>query len=380
MKEKFQPMGRFVRKLDQVGQLTEAEKKSLAPVGQRFVFRATPYYLSLIDWEDPGDPLRRIVIPTGAEIDETEDVLDASDEASNTKVRGLQHKYPQTALLLVTEVCASYCRFCFRKRLFMDDVHETSMDISEGLEYIRRHPEINNVLLTGGDSLMLSSRRLGEIFRQLREIEHIRIIRLGTKVPAFEPARITGDAELLQTIAKYSEPRRRIYVMAHFNHPRELTDLSREALRLLMAHGAIVVNQTPLLGGVNDDPDTIAELFNELSYMGVPPYYLFQCRPTEGNDTFKVTLGDGMRIFEKAREKMSGLAKRARYCMSHASGKVEILGISNGQIIFKYHQAKNQLDRNRLMVLPLKPDDCWLDDLYRRSSASPGRESAALPY
>ncbi|MEE8184582.1 MAG: KamA family radical SAM protein, partial [Acidobacteriota bacterium] len=140
MKEKFQSMGRFVRKLDQVGQLTEAEKKSLAPVGQRFVFRATPYYLGLIDWEDPGDPLRRIVIPTGAEIDETEDVLDASDEASNTKVRGLQHKYPQTALLLVTEVCASYCRFCFRKRLFMDDVHETSLDISEGLEYIRRHP------------------------------------------------------------------------------------------------------------------------------------------------------------------------------------------------------------------------------------------------
>lgn len=376
MKEESQSMGRFVRKLDQVGQLTKAEKESLAPVGQRFVFRATPYYLSLIDWEDPGDPIRRIVIPTGAEIDETEDVLDASDEASNTKVRGLQHKYPQTALLLVTEVCAAYCRFCFRKRLFMDDVHETSLDISEGLEYIRRHPEINNVLLTGGDPLMLSSRRLGEIFAQLREIEHIRIIRLGTKVPAFEPARITGDAELLKTIARYSEPRRRIYVMAHFNHPRELTDLSREALRLLLAHGAIVVNQTPLLGGVNDAPDTIAELFNELSYLGVPPYYLFQCRPTEGNDTFKVSLKDGMRIFEKAREKMSGLAKRARYCMSHASGKVEILSISNGQIFLKYHQAKNRLDRNRLMVLPLEGDDSWLDDLYRRAAASPGREAA----
>jgi KamA family protein len=354
---------RFLRSLDQVEQLSAAERYSLAAVGRRFVFRATPYYLSLIDWNDPDDPLRKIVIPTEAEIDETEGVLDASDEASNTKIRGLQHKYRQTALLLVTEVCASYCRFCFRKRLFMDDVHETSLDISRGVDYIRRHPEINNVLLTGGDSLMMSARRLAEVFRRLREIEHVRIIRLGTKVPAFEPQRITEDPDLLEVISKYSLPDRRIYVMAHFNHPRELTEASREALRLLLAHGAIVVNQTPLLRGVNDRPGVIAELFNELSYLGVPPYYLFQCRPTEGNDSFKVPLREGARIFDRAMEKMSGLAKRARYCMSHATGKVQILGLSNGHIILKYHQAKNPADQNRLLVLPLGPDAAWLDDL-----------------
>ena len=363
MKNPTKLQRRFVRRLDQVEQLGAAEKQALAPVGERFVFRATPYYLGLIDWNDPDDPIRRIVVPTTDEIAETDDILDASNETSNTKVHGLQHKYGPTALLLVTEVCAAYCRFCFRKRLFMDEVHETSLDISEGLRYIREHPEISNVLLTGGDSLMMSSGRLAEVFRKLREIEHVRIIRLGTKVPAFEPQRIIEDPELLQAIRKYSEPERRIYVMAHFNHPRELTEVARKGLRLLLESGAIVLNQTPLLRGVNDHPDTIVELFNGLSYMGVPPYYLFQCRPTEGNDTFKVTLQDGCRLFDEAMVRMSGLAKRARYVMSHETGKIQILGVTGEYILMKYHQAKYPSDQNRILVLPWREGAAWLDDL-----------------
>ncbi|MEE9226680.1 MAG: KamA family radical SAM protein [Acidobacteriota bacterium] len=363
MKNPTKLQRRFVRRLDQVEQLSAAEKQALAPVGERFVFRATPYYLGLIDWNDPDDPIRRIVVPTTDEIAETDDILDASNETSNTKVHGLQHKYGPTALLLVTEVCAAYCRFCFRKRLFMDEVHETSLDISEGLRYIREHPEISNVLLTGGDSLMMSSGRLAEVFRKLREIEHVRIIRLGTKVPAFEPQRITEDPELLQAIRKYSEPERRIYVMAHFNHPRELTEVARKGLRLLLESGAIVLNQTPLLRGVNDHPDTIVELFNGLSYMGVPPYYLFQCRPTEGNDTFKVTLQDGCRLFDEAMVRMSGLAKRARYVMSHETGKIQILGVTAEYVLMKYHQAKYPSDQNRILVLPWREGAAWLDDL-----------------
>ncbi|MEE8184291.1 MAG: KamA family radical SAM protein [Acidobacteriota bacterium] len=363
MKNPTKLQRRFVRQLDQVEQLGTAEKQALAPVGERFVFRATPYYLGLIDWNDPDDPIRRIVVPTTDEIAETDDILDASNETSNTKVHGLQHKYGPTALLLVTEVCAAYCRFCFRKRLFMDEVHETSLDISEGLRYIREHPEISNVLLTGGDSLMMSSGRLAEVFRKLREIDHVRIIRLGTKVPAFEPQRITEDPELLQAIRKYSEPERRIYVMAHFNHPRELTEVARKGLRLLLESGAIVLNQTPLLRGVNDHPDTIVELFNSLSYMGVPPYYLFQCRPTEGNDTFKVTLRDGCRLFDEAMLRMSGLAKRARYVMSHETGKIQILGVTAEYVLMKYHQAKYPSDQNRILVLPWREGAAWLDDL-----------------
>ncbi len=363
MKNPTKLQRRFVRRLDQVEQLGAAEKQALAPVGERFVFRATPYYLGLIDWNDPDDPIRRIVVPTTDEIAETDDILDASNETSNTKVHGLQHKYGPTALLLVTEVCAAYCRFCFRKRLFMDEVHETSLNISEGLRYIREHPEISNVLLTGGDSLMMSSGRLAEVFRKLREIDHVRIIRLGTKVPAFEPQRITEDPELLQAIRKYSEPERRIYVMAHFNHPRELTEVARKGLRLLLESGAIVLNQTPLLRGVNDHPDTIVELFNRLSYMGVPPYYLFQCRPTEGNDTFKVTLQDGCRLFDEAMVRMSGLAKRARYVMSHETGKIQILGVTREYILMKYHQAKYPSDQNRILVLPWREGAAWLDDL-----------------
>ncbi|MDP6737271.1 MAG: KamA family radical SAM protein, partial [Nitrospinaceae bacterium] len=145
---------KYLTKLEQVPQLRPDEREELEEVGQKFVFRSNDYYQSLIDWSDPEDPIRRIVIPDVRELDEWGQ-LDASNEEKYTKVKGLEHKYTSTALLLVNEVCAAYCRFCFRKRLFMNENEEVTKDVSEGIEYIRRHPEISNVLLTGGDPLIM---------------------------------------------------------------------------------------------------------------------------------------------------------------------------------------------------------------------------------
>ena len=355
---------RYIRDIRKIHQLDPGERARLSQVGKRFAFRANTYYLGLIDWDDPEDPIRKIVVPAMDELLE-DGLLDPSDEGSVTVVRGTEHKYSTTAVLLVSQVCGTYCRFCFRKRLFMAENDEVSLDISRGLEYIRAHPEIDNVLLTGGDPLILGTGRIEQILRQLRAIPHVKIVRFGTKLPAFNPYRILDDGRLCEVISRFSQKDRRIYVMAHFNHPRELTDAAVEGIARLLDSGAVVVNQTPLLRGVNDDPDVLADLFNKLSYIGAPPYYLFQGRPTSGNRAFKVPLREGHEIFEQAKRRMSGLAKRARYAMSHATGKIEIVGFLDGRIVLKYHQAKNPGDLGRLFALPYREGACWLDDLQQ---------------
>lgn len=352
---------KYLTKLAQIPQLSEAERSDLEKVNEQFVFRTNDYYQSLIDWNDPDDPIRRIVMPDIQELDDWGQ-LDASNEEKYTKVKGLEHKYTSTALLLVNEVCAAYCRFCFRKRLFMDENDEVTKDITEGLEYIREHKEITNVLLTGGDPMIMSTSKLEPIIKQIREIDHVKIIRIGTKIPAFNPHKIVNDPSLHEMIKTYSTDEKKIYIMAHFNHPRELTEIAVKGLNMLMQSGAIVVNQTPLIKGVNDDPDVLAELFNRLSFIGVPPYYVFLCRPTLGNEPFAIPVEDGYEIFEKARNKCSGLAKRARLVMSHETGKVEMVGMSDGQVFFKYNRSANVENNAKFLVFESNPDAYWFDD------------------
>ncbi len=346
--------------------MTEKEREEMQKVNDRFVFRTNDYYQSLIDWNDPNDPIKRIIMPDVEELNEWGQ-LDASNEEKYTKVHGLEHKYTSTALLLVNEVCAAYCRFCFRKRLFMNENDEVTKDISEGLEYIKNNKEINNVLLTGGDPLILSTSKLEPIIQKLREIEHVKIIRIGTKVPAFNPFRILNDPSLLEMFRKYSTNEKKIYVMAHFNHPRELTDKAVEGLNALMNAGVSLVNQTPLVKGVNDDPDVLADLFSKLSFIGVPPYYVFLCRPTLGNETYSVPIEKGYEIFEKARIRCSGLAKRARLVMSHESGKIEVIGMTGDQIFFKYARSANPEDNARFLAFYRNPNAAWFDD-YKEAS------------
>jgi KamA family protein len=244
----------------------------------------------------------------------------------------------------------------------MDDNDEVVRDITQGVAYIREHPEITNVLLTGGDPLIMSTSKLGPIIEQLRTIPHVRIIRIGTKMPAFNPHRIVNDPDLLKMIEKYSTPEGRIYIMAHFNHARELTKVAQKSLDLLQRHGAITVNQTPLIAGVNDSSAALLELFNKLSFMGVPPYYVFQCRPTEGNRSYSAPLEEGYQMFRWAQSHCSGLAKRARFCMSHVTGKIEVAALTEDQIVFKYHQAADARNSGRVMIFDRNPEAHWFDD------------------
>lgn len=363
---------RYIRHIAQVPQLSQDEKEALSRVTDRYAFRANSYYLNLIDWEDPDDAIRKIVIPNPEELAE-DGVLDPSNEGAVTVMHGVEHKYTTTVLLLVSEVCGTYCRFCFRKRLFMPDNEEVNLDISKGLDYIRAHPEVDNVLLTGGDTLILGTRRIDQILTRLREIPHVKIIRFGTKIPAFNPYRILEDPQLCDSIARHSQGERRIYIMAHFNHPRELTDVALKGLDRLLESRAIVVNQTPLLCGVNDNAEILAKLFNRLSYIGVPPYYLFQGRPIAGNKGFRISIREGYELLEEAKTQMSGLAKRARYIMSHASGKIEIVGFLDDRIVLKYHQAKDPENLGRLFDLPWEEGACWLDDLRRPAELAHSR-------
>ena len=361
---------RYLRDLASIPQLTPAERRSLEAVTAKYAFRANDYYLSLIDWTDPNDPIRQLIVPRTEELTEWGQ-LDPCNEAAVTVAQGVQHKYKHTVLLLCNEVCGAFCRYCFRKRLFMNDNDETSNDVSAGIRYIAGNPNVNNVLLTGGDPLLMSTRRLRSIIEQLRAIPHVRIIRIGSKMPAFDPFRITEDAELVDVLSRHSTPRKRIYMVAHFDHPRELTDEAVEALDVLIRAGVICTNQCPLIKGVNDDPATLAELFSELSYVGCPPYYLFQCRPTAGNEPYAVPIVRGWEIFRETMRRGSGLARRARYVMSHELGKVEITGVTSRHIHIRFHRAKDDALRGQLQKY--KRDDAayWLDDLEPARSPGP---------
>jgi lysine 2,3-aminomutase len=365
----------IIRRISDLPELGRDEASALELVTREFEFRVPKYYAALIDWTNPNDPLRKIILPNVEEILSDLD-LDPSDEAENTLVHGLQHKYKSTALLLVNDVCAAYCRFCFRKRFTLATSvqhhivpaqqlglyeNETSFEVGEAIAYIADHKEINNVLITGGDPLMLSLGRLEKIVKTLREISHVKIIRIGTKVPAFDPNTIS-DA-LLDMLASYVHQDRRIYLMMHFNHPRELTHHVLKLIDRILVRGIIVCNQTPLLRGVNDNAQVLVSLLNLLADGGITPHYIFQCRPTKGNEPYMMTIQKGLQIVSAVRAQLSGLAKRFRYVASHATGKIEIIGHSGENMVFRYHEAKYPGDEDRVFMLPSSNPIYWFDPI-----------------
>ncbi|GAB6058869.1 KamA family radical SAM protein [Desulfonatronum parangueonense] len=352
----------YITNLDDVGQMPQADRERLRPVMEKFDFLSNEYYLSLIDWDDPDDPIRRVIVPCSEELEQWGH-LDPSNEAKYSVMQGLQHKYESTAVFLASEACGGYCRFCFRKRLFIHPEQRSFLtDFDAAFDYVRAHKEINNVLITGGDGLMLPTERLERIVAGLREIDHVRIIRIGTKLLAYNPFRVLNDPELIRLVEQYSLPDRRMYIMLHFNHPREITSRSIEACDMLMRAGAVLCNQTPMLRGVNDKPEVLGELFNKLSFIGVPPYYVFLCRPTTGNLPFAVPVEEANHVFQTARNMCSGLGKRAKLTMSHATGKIEVLASTNDQIIFRYHRAAIPEQSGEVVICRKNPEAYWFDD------------------
>ncbi|MEA1979724.1 MAG: KamA family radical SAM protein [candidate division Zixibacteria bacterium] len=353
---------KYILDIDKISNLSTDEKTRLKKVTEKYPFRANDYYLNLINWDDPKDPIRKLIIPNHNELNEWGQI-DASNEESITVRKGVQHKYGSTVLLLVNEVCGAFCRYCFRKRLFMNGNDEVTYDIRPGLEYIRNNREVNNVLLTGGDPMVLPTSKLEKIIATLRDIDHLKIIRIGSKMPAFNPFRFVNDDYLIDMLSKYSLPDKRIYMMCHFDHPTELTKESKKAISRLINAGIICVNQNPIIKGISDNPDVMAELWNELSYMGVQQYYIFQGRPTTGNDPYKLPIVEAYFKIEQAKRKCSGLGKRVKFVMSHESGKIEIIGVDHKYIYLKYHRAKYQKDEQRMLVCQRDDSAYWLDQL-----------------
>jgi KamA family protein len=353
---------RHITDLSKLDGIPADERRRLEPVAKQYVFRLNSYYERLIDWKNPNDPLRRLVVPSESELYDWGE-LDASGEAQYTPVRGCQHKYTDTALLLVNEVCGAYCRYCFRKRLFMNDNDEATLDYTPGLDYIAQHEEITDVLLTGGDPLVLSTRRLDTIVNDVASVPHVRIIRIGSKQVAFNPFRILDDPDLVTLIRGVRQTGKQVYLMNHFDHPKELTRESREAIRRLKEAGAETVNQCPIIAGINDNPQVLQSLFRELSIIGCPQYYLFQCRPTAGNTQFAVPIVEGIRIFIEANRHISGLSKRARYVMSHSTGKIEITGADQKHLYMRYHRSYRKEDYGAVVVAERDDSARWLDEL-----------------
>ena len=262
----------------------------------------TPYYLSLIDPNDPYDPIRRQAIPTAKELHQScADLLDPLHEDSDSPVPGLTHRYPDRVLLLTTDQCSMYCRHCTRRRFAGQ--HDTSVpveQIDKCIEYIRNTPTVRDVLLSGGDVLMISDEMLEYIISRLREIPHVEIVRLGSRTPVVCPQRITP--ELCNMLKKYHP----IWLNTHFNHPKEITKEAAEACARLADAGVPLGNQSVLLAGVNDCVHTMKKLVQMLVQIRVRPYYIYQCDLSMGLEHFRTPVSKGIEIIEALRGHTSG--------------------------------------------------------------------------
>ncbi len=276
------------------------DKELAEKLNKLFHTRINPYYLSLIRY--PGDPIWLQCIPNEKELDEDGLPEDPLAEDSHSPVPSIVHRYPDRVLFLTTSQCSMYCRFCTRKRKVGDSTKINMKYIQDGIDYIAANPQIRDVILSGGDPLMLTDFLLERVLKGLREIPHLEIIRIGTKMPCVLPQRIT--AKLCKVIKKYHP----IFVNTHFNHPWECTPEAKRACEMLAEAGCPVGNQAVLMKGVNDDPDVMLELMRKLLTMRVRPYYLYQADITKGTNYFRTPISKGLEIMDKLRGHTSGLA------------------------------------------------------------------------
>jgi lysine 2,3-aminomutase len=346
------------------------DKELAEKLNSLFHIRINPYYLSLIRY--PGDPIWLQCIPDAQELMEDDFPLDPLNEEADSPVPSITHRYPDRVLFLTTSQCSMYCRFCTRKRKVGDSGKISMKFIQSGLDYIAAHPEIRDVILSGGDPLMLTDVMLEKIISGLRAIPHVEIIRLGTKMPCVLPQRITP--KLCKMLKKYHP----IYVNTHFNHPWECTIEAKRACEMLADAGIPVGNQAVLMKGVNDNADVMLELMRKLLTMRVRPYYLYQADITKGANHFRTPVSVGLDIMDKLRGHTSGLA--IPYYVIDApggGGKIPllpqyVLGRNGNNIIlrnFKYdiYQYPDVEEEEK------KPE-AQLERRYMRKRTKPGRK------
>jgi lysine 2,3-aminomutase len=293
--------------LAEAGLIDTASVAALEPVAERYAVAVTPAIAGLIDTADPRDPIARQFLPSKAELDtRPEELADPIGDEAHSPVEGIVHRYPDRVLLKLTHLCATYCRFCFRRETVGPGASK-ALDgpaLDAAIAYIESRPEIWEVILTGGDPLVLSPRRLRDAMQRLAAIDHIRIVRLHTRLPAVDPAAITS--ELIESLAC---PGKTVYVALHANHPRELTAECRAACTRLIDAGMAMVSQTVLLKGVNDDVETLGALMRAFVETRIKPYYLHHPDLAPGTSHLRVTLEDGQALMRALRGRWSGLCQ-----------------------------------------------------------------------
>ena len=284
--------------------LTEEEEVGIRESLKTLRMAITPYYLSLIDTDDPHDPIRKQSIPTINELYiSPDDLQDPLHEDSDSPVPGLTHRYPDRVLFLITDMCAMYCRHCTRRRFAgQRDAALPTERIDKAIDYIARTPQVRDVLLSGGDALLMSNDKLEYILKKLRDIPHVEIIRIGTRTPVVMPQRITDD--LVNMIKKYHP----VWVNTHFNHPNEITPESTEACARLADAGIPLGNQSVLLRGINDCSHVMKKLVTGLVKIRVRPYYIYICDQSMGISHFRTPVSKGIEIIENLRGHVSGYA------------------------------------------------------------------------
>lgn len=361
-----------VDKLTQYLPLAPEEEKDLRRIAQIHPINIPRYYLNLVDPNDKADPIRRLCVPDAQELVVAgamgETTQDPYGDDKHDKGNGVLHKYDYTALVVTSEYCAMYCRHCFRKRMVGLPNDLTVQNFQKAAEYIASHPEITNVVMSGGDPLMLPTRIIEKMLDALREIPHLNHVRIGSRVPVSYPIRLFDD-RLIEVLRDFNTVKT-LFVPTHFNHPREITDVSTEAVQRLRHAGITVNNQAVLLAGVNDSVDTLVDLMNGLLRIGVNPYYLYQCMPVARvRHHFQVPLKRGADLVDEARRHFDGYAKRFKYIIGHDIGKLEICGRIGNKLVLKQLHARHghEEEISRLLVRELTETGGWLDDLPEAS-------------
>lgn len=346
-----------VEQLEQYMTLTAEEKAGCNFANRKLALAITPYFFNLIDRSNPDCPIRRQVIPRAGEMVVSEgEMLDSLGEDAHSPVPGIVHRYPDRVLFLVTDRCASYCRYCTRSRLVSNaQDYNFHPEYEQGLRYIEAHPEIRDVLLSGGDPLLLSDRKLEHLLARLREIPHVEFIRIGSRIPVFLPQRITP--ELCDVFRRHGP----VWMSIHVNHPKECTADLRSACERLAFAGVPLGNQSVLLRGVNDDEDVMKALVHRLLRMRVRPYYLYQMDLITGGAHFKVDVRRGMEIIQSLRGFTTGYAV-PQYVIDApgGGGKVPINpeyieAIDDDAIVFRNYEGQRL--RYPLHTRPLRAAD-----------------------
>jgi lysine 2,3-aminomutase len=296
-----------VTKLEQLQEILQLIPEEIEGIQQskgRLALAVTPYFVSIMDSSNPNCPIRRQAIPRIEECHLSKnDMVDPCGEDKNSPVAGLVHRYPDRVLLLVTDQCATYCRYCTRRRLVGSNERPiTQVNFEEVLKYLKSHKKVRDVLLSGGDPLLLENERLEEILSRLRTIPHIELLRIGTRAPVTLPQRITVG--LVRMLKKYHP----LMISIHFTHPKEITDAVRRACNELADAGIPLGSQTVLLKGINDKPYVMKKLVHELLKIRVRPYYIYQCDLAMGTEHFRTSVATGIQIIEKLRGHTTGYA------------------------------------------------------------------------